>query len=143
VQTYKPKLLAIVVLLTLEACTQVPVKVPASEAPSLTQPAPNVPIACASFVGGWEGTWAQGGIGTLRLWVTEVSQDCVATYAYGSGGLPTRFKTAKIEGDSLAIPCGVGGTCTFKRSGEELYASYSSTSGQNSAVFKRLSIEGK
>ncbi len=142
-QTYKPKFLAIIALHALAACTQAPVKVSATEAPPLTQPAPGVPADCARYAGGWGGNWAQGGIGTLRLWITAVSQECIATYAYGSGGLPTAFRTATIRDGTLTIPCGVGGLCTFKPSGEDLFASYSSTSGQNSGVFKRLLIEGK
>lgn len=142
-QTHHLKLLIVAAFLALSGCAQAPVKVTAVEAPPLLQPASNVPPACASYAGGWVGTWAQGNFGALRLWVTAVSQDCVATYAYGSGGLPATFKTAKIQDGTFAIGCGVGGTCAFKHSGDELWATYSSTSGNNSGVFKRLTIEGK
>lgn len=142
-QSHRPKLLPVVAILALGACAQAPVKVPVAEVPPIERPATGVPPACAFYSGGWGGKWAQGNFGPLRLWVTAVSQDCVATYAYGSGGIPSTFKTAKVQDGVLAIACGVGGTCTFKRSGEDLWASYASTSGTNSAAFTRLSIEGQ
>lgn len=142
-QTYRLKLLILAAFLALIGCAQAPVKVSTAEVPALSRPASDVPPACASYAGGWVGTWAQGNFGPLRLWVTAVTPDCVATYAYGSGGLPSTFTTAKILDGTLAITCGVSGTCAFKHSGDELWATYSSTSGNNSGVFKRLSIEGK
>lgn len=142
-QSTKCELLIIAATLAIAGCAQEPTKVPASEVPPMLQPASNVPPACAHFAGGWVGTWSVGNFGALRLWVTGVDQDCVATYAYGSGGLPQAFKTVKIQDGSLVIDCGTGGACQFLPHGDELWATYTSTSGNNSGVFKRMAVETK
>jgi hypothetical protein len=82
----------------------------------------------------------------MRLWVTAVSPDCVATYAYGSGPLPpnfSNFKTARIQDGVLSISCGGGGTCNFKQAGDSLEGTYTGPFGDNSGVFKKILIDTK
>ena len=125
-------------LFTLSGCVQTPVKVSAAEAPAIVQPAPNVPPACAAFIGGWVGEWSRGNIGHRPLWVTEVGADCLATYTYSR----VRGK-AKVENGALSFICNLdtNGTCVFKRSGDNLWASYSNPGGgTNSATFAPIQI---
>jgi hypothetical protein len=114
-------------------------KAPASQAkaatPTLMQvPGPDVPAACASFVGGWTGNWS---FGKRWLWVTEVDAKCVARYSYGPQK-PTGLKSAEIKDGKFAFPCGkAGGTCYFTNHGDELWAGYGGSDGQNSTVFQK------
>ena len=108
----------------------------------VVKPSADVPESCAAFSGQWVGRWRQGDIGQSWLWVTEIDVNCMAKVSYNrNDDLPKSFITVQIKGDELSFLCNspTGGTCVFKREGDDLRASYSNPSGgRNSAVFERL-----
>jgi hypothetical protein len=103
-------------------------------------PAADVPQACAAFYGGWAGEWSISQ-GPVRLWVHAITADCSAMYSYrstDSDDAPYEYRKIEIKDGKLAIPCGNGGTCVFTHQGNELWASYQSTSGTNNGVFRSI-----
>lgn len=101
-------------------------------------PGADVPSGCAAYFGNWSGAWAQGGIGTQWLRVFSVDSNCVAKYSYLSDArMPTALKTIEIKDGIMAVPCGTNSTCVFNRKGDELWGSYSSSSGNNNGVFRK------
>lgn len=105
---------------------------------------PNAPAACSGLLGGWLGTWTQGSRNTARLWVVEADASCNVKYSQERS--PRGFAVANASGGSLSFVCNssTGGTCVFKRSGDEMYANYSNLQGGiNAAVLKRVNAEIK
>jgi hypothetical protein len=114
-----------------------------------TDPSDPVPVAadlpaeCKAFHGAWSGTWSIGGGSEMFLRVVEVVRDggkCSARFSFSSSKtpVPARFKTS-IDGNAMSFVCNrtTGGTCIFKRVGDDLWASYSnSAGGTNSATFR-------
>jgi hypothetical protein len=107
--------------------------------PAINKPPADVPPSCASFVGGWTGTWRNGDIPQQWLWVVEVNAACTAQYSYAGSRITQAFNSAQIKQDVFSIPCGNAGTCHFEQHGNQLWATYSNPSGgTNSAVFRKL-----
>lgn len=107
------------------------------------RPADGIPAQCAAFHGGWGGTWGMG-VGATRLWVLGIDANCNAFYSYqgtSSNDMPATYSNGVIKDGSLAVRCGVGGTCVFALKGDEIWANYTSTSGSNNAVFRRVHME--
>lgn len=109
----------------------------------LIPPAPDVPVSCGSFFGGWSGTWNSGAFNAQKLWVASVEPDCTVKYSYtttDSVELPKSFKTTEIKDGVLSLPCGPGmsGTCSFTRKGEEVWRTYSGPGYPDSGVMKRI-----
>jgi hypothetical protein len=102
--------------------------------------AADVPPACAALHGTWRGTWTQGGVGETTFRVVEVaSKDdiCVLRiyYAAWQGSISVDFR-----GGAMSFMCNrtTGGTCSFRRVGQDLWATYSHPAGAtNSAVFRK------
>jgi hypothetical protein len=109
---------------------------------AVQKPGPEVPESCAGFFGSWAGSWNIGNFGQQRLWVLFIKADCTARVSYRSStsnGPPKSLSAAKIEGGALALPCGEGGTCVFQLHGDDLWGSYTDTSGgRNNAVFRKF-----
>lgn len=123
---------ALLLLAGLSACVATaPVAVPSSEFPKIEPVSSTVPKECAAFIGGWAGTWTNGDFGQLRLWITNITDSCEASYTYNG-----RDGVGKISSGTLPVPCG-GGTCYFSQSGDSLSASYSQSSSQR-ANFGRI-----
>lgn len=119
--------------------------------PAAIQPlAPGVPPECAAFHGTWAGTWAQGGFRELYLRVVEVKFSggkCAARYSFNdaTSAVPAPY-TAEIRDGTMSFVCNrsTGGTCVFKRSGNEMWASYTNPmGGTNNGVFKAVASQGK
>lgn len=111
---------------------------------ALIPPASDVPPPCSAFHGAWSGTWSQGGIAEQFLRVHEVKHKdgkCSVRLSYSSSRTPVPARVeAELDGQTLSFLCNrsTGGTCSFKRSGDDLWASYSNpVGGTNSAVFRR------
>lgn len=108
----------------------------------VVKPSADVPESCAAFSGQWVGRWSQGNIGQNWLWIAEIDVNCIAKMSYErSDSPPNSFRTVEIKGDELSFLCNssTGGTCVFKRKGDDLWASYSNPSGgKNSAVFEKV-----
>ncbi|WP_291988492.1 hypothetical protein [Candidatus Accumulibacter sp. ACC007] len=106
------------------------------------KPSADVPESCAAFSGQWVGRWSQGNVGQNWLWIAEIDVNCTAKVSIErSDSPPKRFSTVEIKGDELSFLCNssTGGTCVFKRNGNDLWASYSNPSGgKNSAVFEKV-----
>lgn len=105
---------------------------------------PSAPAACAGLLGGWLGQWSQGSRNTARLWVVEADASC--NVKYSSERSPRNFAVASAAGGSLSFVCNssTGGTCVYKRAGDELWVNYSNLQGGiNSAVLKRVAVEIK
>lgn len=113
----------------------------ARAAKAVVKPSADVPESCAAFSGQWVGRWGMG-MGQNWLWVAEIDVNCMAKVSIErSDSPPNNFITVEIKGDELSFLCNssTGGTCVFKRNGNDLWASYSNPSGgRNSAVFERL-----
>jgi hypothetical protein len=101
-------------------------------------PDQDIPPSCTSFVGVWEGKWENGNIGIRTMAVTGMTKECVALVTYG------RFKDkVKISDEKLSFLCNTdtGGTCNFKRVGDDIHADYSNPQGGwNRAVLKRIEL---
>jgi len=105
---------------------------------------PNAPAACAGLIGGWVGTWTMGSRNTARIWVVEADASC--NVKYSSDRIPKSFAVANAADGSLSFMCNssTGGTCIYKRFGDDLYVNYSNLQGGiNSAVLKRVGAEAK
>ncbi len=100
--------------------------------------AADVPVACAAFIGGWTGNW---GYGKRWLWIGEIDAKCVVKFIYGTQQKPSgKIQSAEIKDGKFAFPCGgAGGTCYFTNHGDELWAGYGGSDGQNSTVFQKES----
>lgn len=108
----------------------------------LVKPSADVPESCAAFSGQWVGRWSQGNIGQSWLWIAEIDVNCMAKVSIErSDSPPDSFITVEIKDGELSFLCNssTGGTCVFKRKGDDLWASYTNPSGgRNSAVFERV-----
>ncbi|HNK51549.1 MAG TPA: hypothetical protein PKI24_21465 [Nitrospira sp.] len=108
----------------------------------VVKPSADVPESCAAFSGQWVGRWSQGNIGKSWLWVAEIEVNCIAKVSVErSDSPPNSFITVEIKDGELSFLCNssTGGTCVFKRNGNDLWASYSNPSGgKNNAVFERV-----
>jgi hypothetical protein len=111
----------------------------------LVAPAADVPPGCSAFHGAWSGTWSQGGIAEQFLRVHEVTHKegkCSARLSYSSSKLPVPARIiAELDGQTLSFVCNrsTGGTCSFRRSGDDLWANYTDLAGgTNNAVFRRV-----
>lgn len=108
----------------------------------IIKPAADVPAECVSFGGEWTGKWSQGGIGQQWLWVMEIDAKCNVKLAYLSHEKPPiGFDSGKIVDGTLSFLCNrsTGGTCSFSRHDDVLWASYGNPSGgTNNAVFERI-----
>lgn len=108
----------------------------------ITAPAADVPASCASFFGGWTGTWSQGGFGAQWLRIVSVDAKCIAKFTYSSSKtIMNDFQTAEIKQGELSFVCNksTGGTCVFERHGAELWGSYSNSGGgRNNGVFRKI-----
>lgn len=113
----------------------------------IAPPSPDVPAACAGFVGPWTGVWSIGDAGRQWLWVSEVDANCSAKIAYlDSLRVPSGYGKAQISDGVLSFVCNrsTGGTCNFEQVGNDLWANYSNSGGgRNSAVFKKIAADGK
>ena len=100
--------------------------------------------SCKAFVGKWEGSWqrnSQGSQGKRWLHVSEVSDQCVAKWAFlDEDREPRGWATATIVDDTLTLQGRTGIVTTYKLKGSELWAEYRSPSGNstNQAVFTRV-----
>lgn len=117
---------------------------PQKDFAALIPPTTDVPPICVAFHGIWSGTWSQGGFAEQFLRVHEVTHKggkCSVRLSYSSSRTPVpALVEAEIDGQTLSFLCNrsTGGTCSFRRSGEDLWASYSNpVGGTNSAVFRR------
>lgn len=114
----------------------------ASETIVITPPAADVPASCASFFGGWNGTWSQGNFGPQWLRVVSIDAKCIAKFSYSSSNrISGVFETAEIKQGVFSFLCNrsTGGTCVFERKGADLWGSYSNPSGaSNSGVFRKI-----
>jgi hypothetical protein len=124
----------------------------AARAPDPAAPQPlaaDTPAHCAAFHGNWAGAWTQGSFGRLFLRVVAIDvtgDKCVARYSFTSAETPPKVVfRAEISDGVLSFVCNrsTGGTCQFKRSGDELWGSYTSTSGNNSGVFRPVPVGAK
>lgn len=104
-----------------------------------------IPEECVALHGNWAGTWSQGRYGELFLRVVEASNangNCILRFSYSESSTPVPARlTAEAKSGSLSFLCNrsTGGTCVFKPSGGDLWASYSDSSGgRNTAVFRRI-----
>lgn len=108
----------------------------------VVEPAADVPESCAAFSGKWVGRWTQGNVGQNWLWIAEIDANCIAKVSIKENDNPPKnFSAVKIRDGELSFLCNssTGGTCVFKRSGNDLWASYSNPSGgKNSAVFEKV-----
>lgn len=119
---------------------------PPKDFTAIISPASDVPAECTAFHGVWSGKWAQGGFAEQYLRVLEVTKKdagCVARLSYSSSkeAVPARSVVDLPIGASLTFVCNrsTGGTCVFKRVGNDLWASYSNSGGgSNSALFRRV-----
>jgi hypothetical protein len=105
---------------------------------------PSAPAACAGLIGAWAGTWTQGSRNAAKLWVVEADASC--NVKYSSERIPKSFAVANASDGSLSFMCNssTGGTCVYKRFGDDLYVNYSNLQGGiNSAVLKRVGLEAK
>ncbi|MFZ2652567.1 MAG: hypothetical protein WA210_20895 [Burkholderiaceae bacterium] len=107
---------------------------------SIRKPGPDVPVACAAFIGSWTGDW---GFGKRWFWVTEIDAKCIAKYSYGPQK-PNGFRSMEIKDGKISFTCGnSGGTCSFTSHGDELWASYGGTDGSNNTVFQKVTDGNK
>ena len=108
----------------------------------VVKPSADVPESCAAFSGQWVGRWSVGNVGQNWLWIAEIDVNCIAKVSIDrSDTPPDSFRTVEIKDGQLSFLCNssTGGTCVFKRNGNDLWASYSNPSGgKNSAVFERV-----
>jgi hypothetical protein len=114
---------------------------PAQVRSLLAKPDAAVPAGCAAFHGGWGGIWGQG-VGATRLWVLGEDASCNVYYSYQSttsDDVPATYRKGTIKDNTLAVGCGTSGTCVFTQKGDQVWATYTSTSGNNTAVFRRVS----
>ena len=134
-----------VIVARTSASTQAAKPAPPKDLTVLVPLSSDVPPECAIYHGVWVGTWSQGGIADQYLRVLEMTKKdsaCVARISYTASKEPVAARTL-VElrvGDNLSFLCNrsTGGTCAFKRVGDDLWSSYSNPSGgSNSAVFRR------
>ncbi|MCM8595184.1 hypothetical protein [Accumulibacter sp.] len=108
----------------------------------VVKPSADVPESCAAFSGQWVGRWSVGNVGQNWLWIAEVDLNCSAKVSIErSDSPPNSFSTVEIKDGELSFLCNssTGGTCVFKRNGNDLWATYSNPSGgKNSAVFEKV-----
>lgn len=121
-----------------------PVALPQKDFTAMIPPAAEVPPSCSAFHGTWSGTWSQGGFAEQFLRVHEVALKdgkCSLRLSYSSSRTPVPARVeAELDGQTLSFLCNrsTGGTCIFRRSGEDLWANYTNPGGgNNSAVFRR------
>lgn len=105
--------------------------------PPITLPGSAVPRSCANFIGGWAGVWNSD---QRYLWVTEISQACVAQYFYSLQQKKAKeTQPTEIKDGVLTVPCGtLDGVCRFTYHGDELWANYIGSDGSNHTVFKKI-----
>jgi hypothetical protein len=92
----------------------------------IVPPGPDVPPACAAFVGGWVGPWTTCTVvGAERwLWVVEVDAACTAKVSTGPNGYRGPFTRGTIRNGVLLTPCDDGQDCKYERVGEKLWGSW-------------------
>lgn len=112
------------------------------QAIAFPRPGSNVPESCSAFYGGWDGQWSVGTQGPQKLWVVAVQPDCKIKYSYrstDSNAMPTTFRNAEIKDGVMTVGCGNGGTCIFKRQGDQIWGTYNNPSGgTNTGVFRKI-----
>lgn len=129
---------------TIARTTEAEVKRIASVDPRVpVPPAPTVPAECAALHGTWLGRWARGNYEMYLRIVETVVQGgvCTVRLSYSRSATPVAARTAAVvKDDSMSFLCNLStaGTCYFKRRDESLWASYASSSGTNSANFKKV-----
>lgn len=108
----------------------------------IIKPGADVPAACASLSGKWDGQW-NGDARIASIWIRRVNSDCTVEFAYTSAKTPVYFAKAQVNGDTFSFGaplCANGGTCVVKRSSRDgLEVSYSSpdNGSVSTADFKR------
>jgi len=109
---------------------------------AIVKPTDDVPPSCSAFSGKWTGRWGSGNAGQAWLWVANIDSKCSAKISYlSSNRTPTSYETVVIKDGVLEWVCNksTGGTCILKIKGDDIWGSYSNTSGGfNSAVFKKF-----
>ena len=102
----------------------------------IVAPGPDVPKDCAAFSGRWTGNWPN--YGRTWLWVVEVGANCVAKCTNtGSSNAPKSFQACNIKGKVLERQKPDGAEY-YEVHGDELWARYVYSRGQNNAVFWKL-----
>lgn len=105
----------------------------------IVAPGPDVPKDCAAFSGRWAGNWP--GYGRTWLWVAQVSAICIAKCTQpDTADIPNknRFQFCDIT-DKVLVLKGSAATLSYELHGDELWARYVSSSGQqNNTVFRKL-----
>ncbi|MCK9380394.1 MAG: hypothetical protein M0P95_04920 [Sulfuritalea sp.] len=102
----------------------------------IVEPGSDVPKECAAFSGRWTGSWPV--YGQTWLWVVEVAANCVAKcMSWTTSAVPNRFQSCDIKNNVLMRekPDGME---YYELRGDELWARYVYTGGQNGAVFRKL-----
>lgn len=96
---------------------------------------------CTAFVGKWVGNWQRNSHGSRWLHVSEVSDQCVAKWAYlEEDREPKGWNTGTIVDGVLTVAGRTGGVTVYKMNGQEIWVTYTSPSsnGNNQAVFTRV-----
>lgn len=102
----------------------------------IVEPGSDVPKECAAFSGRWTGNWPY--YGQTWLWVVEVGANCVAKcISWTTSAVPTRFQSCDIK-DNVLVRQKSDGAEYYQLRGDELWARYVYSGGQNNAVFRKL-----
>ncbi len=102
----------------------------------IVEPGPDVPKECAAFSGRWTGRWPY--YSQTWLWVVEVGANCVAKcMSWSTSAVPNTFQSCEIKNNVL-VRQKPDGMEHYALRGDELWARYVYSGGQNNAVFRRL-----
>jgi hypothetical protein len=102
----------------------------------IVEPGPNVPKECAAFSGRWTGDWPY--YGRKWLWVVEVSANCVAKCrGTTTSAAPSTYQSCEIK-DNVLVYQKQDGKEYYEHRGDELWARYVYSGGQNNAVYRKL-----
>ncbi|MFT7771792.1 hypothetical protein [Roseateles sp.] len=107
----------------------------------ISPPGPQVPAACAAYVGLWQGDWVFGTRGRNWLWVLDVDAECRATVAAQRElKRPVQVQQVQISYGALALQVAEGRD-VFTLVGEELRAHTDRyhLAAHNKAVYRRIS----
>ena len=108
----------------------------AREAKIIVKPGPDVPADCSAFSGRWTGDWPF--YGPKWLWVVEVGANCVAKCAnWTTSAVPNKFQSCDIKNKVLVYQK-TDGAEYYELRGDELWARYVYSGGQNTTVYRKL-----
>jgi len=99
-------------------------------------PDSDVPKECGAFFGRWTGRWPR--YGQTWLWVVEVGANCVAKcMSWTTAAVPNTFQSCDIKNNVLMREK-TDGIEYYELRGDEIWARYSFSGGQNNTVFRKL-----